>query len=203
MQGEWNGRPASEWCDPRARSGAAGLHVLPARRNRLRVRDPVDEVRRRGVRDGAQSVGRQGAARRAAIPAQPRPDREGRQHRAGRDADGARAGERRREGAMAGEAGARSRLLRHRVSAHLDRGRGLQRGRGVPLSAAQDREELRAGRHPRRRPARRGALLGPVAAGVLRQGRRVAARSERRDLRDPADRGHARRRQSRRDAQAR
>ena len=60
------------------------------------------------------------------------------------------------------------------------------------------REELRAGRHPRRRPARRGALLGPVAAGVLRQGRRVAARSERRDLRHPADRGHARRREPRR-----
>ena len=144
--GEWNGRPASEWCDPRARSGAAGLHVFPACRSGLRVRDPDDEVRRRRVRDGAQSVGRQSAARCAAVSAQPRTDREGGQHRARRDADGARAGERRREGAVAGEAGARPRLLRHRVSAHLDRRGGLQRGCGVPLSAAQDRAELRAGR---------------------------------------------------------
>src|ERR1044072_847474 len=55
-------------------------------------------------------------------------------------------------------------------------------------------------RHPRRRPDRRGALLGPDAAGLLQEGRRLAARSERRDLRDPADRGHARRRQPRRHA---
>ena len=32
----------------------------------------------------------------------------------------------------------------------------------------QERAELRAGRHPRRRPDRRGALLGPRPAGVLR-----------------------------------
>ena len=135
-----------------------------------------------------------------AVSAQPRADREGRYCRAGRDADGAHSGERRREGAVAGQAGARHRLLRHRVPAYLDGRRGLQCGRGVPLSASFQREEFRTGRHPRRRPARRGALLGPVAAGVLRQGRRVAARSERRDLRDPADRGHARRRESRQDA---
>ena len=195
--GRKNGRSAaSQWCDPRARSGAAGVHVLLAGRDRLRLRDEHLEIRRRRVRDGAQSVGRPRAARLPAIHAQPRADREGGLARARRDADGARPGERRREGAVAGQAGARPRLLRHRVAAYLDRGRGLQRGRGVPLSAPEDREELRAGRHPRRRPDRRGALLGPVAAGILREGRRVAARSEGRDFRDPADRGHARRRQS-------
>ena len=42
---------------------------------------------------------------------------------AGRDADGARAGEWRRDGAVAGQAGARHGLLRHRVPAHFERSR--------------------------------------------------------------------------------
>ena len=83
---------------------------------------------------------------------------------AGRDADGPHPGQRRRDGAVAGEAGARHRLLRHRVPAHLD-GRGSrQRGRRLPLSAAQERAALRARRHPRRRPDRRRRATGAVAS---------------------------------------
>ena len=41
--------------------------------------------------------------------------------RAGGDADGAHPGERRREGPVARQAGARSRLLRHRLAAHQQR----------------------------------------------------------------------------------
>ena len=77
-----------------------------------------------------------------------------------RDADGPHAGERRRDGAMAGQAGPRHGLLRHRVPAHFDGRGGRQRGRRLPLSAAEKRDALRAGRHPRRRPDHRGALLG-------------------------------------------
>ena len=105
------------------------------------------------------------------------------------------------EKAVARQAGPRPRLLRHRLPAHLHGGRGLQRGGRLPLSAPQDRRALRARRHPRRRPHRRRALLGPDAAGVLRPRRRVAARPQGRDLRHPADRGHQGRREPRRHPQ--
>ena len=180
--GEWNGR-SSQWCDPRARSGTAGVHVLlPAEidsayaMSTSKYDGVVFEMEHnpwdgKALRDCLQYMLNRAQIVKAGIA------------RARRDADGAHPGERRRESAVAGEAGARSRLLRHRVAAYLDGRRGLQRGRGLPLSAAEDREELRTGRHPRRRPGRRGALLGPGAAGILREGRRVAARPERRDFR--------------------
>ena len=95
------------------------------------------------------------------------------------DADGAHPGQRRRDGAVAGQAGARHRLLRHRVAAHLDGGRGRQRGRRLPLPAPEERAALRARRHPRRRSDRRGPLLGPEPAGLLQEGRRLAARTRR------------------------
>ena len=139
------------------------------------------------------------AARLPAIHAQPRADRQGRARAAG-DADGPHPGQRRRDGAMAGQAGARRRLLRHRVPAHLDGGGSRQRGRRLPLSAAQERAALRTGRHSRRRSDRCGALLGHRPAGVLPEGRRLAAQSAGRDLLHPADRGHPRRREPRRHA---
>ena len=113
-------------------------------------------------------------------------------------ADGAHPAERRRAQPVARQAGARPRRLRRAVAAHLDRRPGLQRGRGLPLSAAEDRAALRAGRHPRRRPDHRGALLGPHPAGVLQEGRRLAARSGRRGAGDADDRGHAGDREPRR-----
>ena len=119
----------------------AGQHALtcfaPAAR-RFGDRDERLEIRRLRVRDGAQSVGRRPAARLPAIHAQPRADRQGRPGAAG-DADGPHPGQRRRDGAMARQAGARHRLLRHRVPAHLDGGGGRQRGRRLPLSAPEER----------------------------------------------------------------
>ena len=51
------------------------------------------------------------------------------------------------------------------------------------------RAALRAGGHPRRRPAPCGSVLGPVPAGLLQEGGCLAARAGRRDLRHPDDRG--------------
>ena len=62
---------------------------------------------------------------------------------------------------------------------------------------------LRAGRHPRRRPDRGRALLGSRPAGILPEGRRLAAQSAGRNFLHPADRGHPRRRKPRRHAQER
>ncbi len=115
--------------------------------------------------------------------------------RAAGDAAGPHPGQRRRDGAVAGQAGARLGLLRHRVPAHLDRRGGRQRGRRLPLSAAQERGELRSGRHPRRRSDGGGALLGRQPAGILPEGRRLAAQSAGRDFLHPADRGYPRRRE--------
>ena len=119
------------------------------------------------------------------------------------NADGPHPGQRRRDGAVAGQAGARHGLLRHRVPAHLDGGGGRQRGRRLPLSAHEERAALRAGRHPRRRPDRGRALLGHRPAGVLPEGRRLAAQPAGRDFLHPADRGHPRRREPRRHAEER
>ncbi len=55
-------------------------------------------------------------------------------------------------------------------------------------------------RHPRRRPDHRGALLGPGPAGILSEGRCLAAQSAGRNLLHPADRGYPRRREPRRHA---
>jgi len=52
--------------------------------------------------------------------------------------DGAHPAERRGEGPVPGQAGARFRGLRHRLAAHQHRRRGAQRGRGLPLSAHED-----------------------------------------------------------------
>ena len=82
-------------------------------------------------------------------------------------------------------------------------GGGRQRGRRLPLSAHEERLALRAGRHPRRRPDRRRALLGHRPAGVLPEGRRLAAQPAGRDFLHPADRGHPRRREPRRHAEER
>ena len=95
------------------------------------------QVRRRRVRDGAQRLGRPGVARLPAVHAEPAADRPVGLARARRDADGAHPAERRREGAVARQAGARPRRLRHRLAAHQHRRAGLQRGRGLPLSAPQ------------------------------------------------------------------
>ena len=127
---------------PRARSRPARADLLHARRNQQRRGDGHVEIRRLRVRDGASAVGRPAVARLPAIHAQPRADRQSRLGGAGRDADGARAGQRRRDGAMARQAGARHGLLRHRVPAHFD-GRGSrQRGRRLPLSAAQETRRI-------------------------------------------------------------
>ena len=97
--------------------------------------------------------------------------------------------ERRRDGAVAGQAGARHRLLRHRFSAYLH-GRGSrERGRRLPLSAIKKR--------PLYEPAGiRGD--GPTAAarywGLASRNITDAPTSgrstQRRDLLHPADRGH-------------
>src|SRR6266446_4794526 len=52
------------------------------------------------------------------------------------------------------------------------------------------RNAVSAGGHPRRRPGAGGALLGADPAGVLRPGRRLAARPAGRDPRDHPVRGH-------------
>ncbi len=195
-----NGRfAASEQRHPRAGSGPARAHLFCAGPRRFRDRHERVEVRRLRVRDGAQSVGQRAAAGLSAIHAQPRADRQGRARSAG-DADGPHPGERRRDGAMAGQAGPRHRLLRRRVPAYLHcRGSG-QRGWRLPLSENEERLALRAGRHPRRRPDGCGPLLGHRPAGVLPEGRRLAAQPARRDFLHPADRGHPRRRKPRRHA---
>ena len=64
------------------------------------------------------------------------------------------------KGAVAGQAGARHRLLRHRVAAHLDGRGGDNAVARLPLSAAEDRDALRAGRHPRRRPGTARRAIG-------------------------------------------
>ena len=179
----------------------AGQHALtcfaPAELNTAIAMSAV-EIRRLRLRDGASAVGRPAVAGLPAIHAQPRADRQSRVRRAGRDADGPRAGERRRDGAVAGQAGPRHGLLRHRVPAHFD-GRGSRQcGRRLPLSAAEKRAALRARRHPRRRPDRGRALLGAEPAGLLPEGRRLAAQSAGRNFLHPADRGHARRGKPRR-----
>ena len=134
-----NGRSAaSEQHHPRPRSGPACAHLLRARPRRFGDRHERVEVRRLRVRDGAQSVGLRPAARLPAVHAQPRTDRQGGTGAAG-DADGPHPGQRHRDGAMAGQAGARRRLLRHRVPAHFDGGGGRQRGRRLPLSAPEER----------------------------------------------------------------
>ena len=51
----------------------------------------------------------------------------------------------------------------------------------------KDAAALRARRHPRRRSDRRGPLLGPEPAGLLQEGRRLAAQQGRRNLLHPAD----------------
>jgi hypothetical protein len=68
--------------------------------------------------------------------------------------------QRRREGAIPRQTGARPRRLWHRVAAHLIGGGGPKRGGRLPLSAPQKRAHVRAGRHPRRRADYRRALLG-------------------------------------------
>ena len=134
-----NGRSAaSEQHHPRPRSGPACADLLCACPRRFGDRHERVEVRRLRVRDGAQSVGRRPAARLPAIHAQPRADRQGGPRAAGQSA-GPHPGQRRRDGAVAGQAGARHGLLRHRVPAHLDGGRGRQRGRRLPLSAHEER----------------------------------------------------------------
>ena len=80
--------------------------------------------------------------------------------RAGGDADGAHSAERQREEPVARQAGARPRLLRHRLAARQHGGGGLQRGRRLPLSAPEEQAALRAGRHPRRRADARRRATG-------------------------------------------
>ena len=143
---------------PRTRSRQARADVLCARRNHQRGSDGDVEIRRLRVRDGAPAVGRPAAARLPAIHAQPRADRQGRLRGAGRDADGARPGERRRDGAVARQAGARHGLLRHRVSAYLDRRGSRQRRGRLPLSAAR---------------AMRRFFTPPASAATARPRRRV------------------------------
>ena len=117
-------------------------------------------VRRRGVRDGAQPVRHQGAARLPAIHAEPPADRRLGQHRAGGDAVRAHPAERRREQPVDRQAGAGYRRLWHRMAARIH-GRGCaQRGAGLPLSAPARGEVLRPAGPARRRAAHRRALLG-------------------------------------------
>ena len=114
-------------------AGPACADLLCASRHRFGHRHEHFEIRRLRVRDGAPALGQQGAAGQPAIHAQPRPDRQSRLGRAGGDADGADPGQRDRDGAMAGQAGARHGLLRHRLPAHLD-GRGSRTTRSPPAA---------------------------------------------------------------------
>ena len=98
-------------------------------------------------------------------------------------------GERQREKPIPRQAGARYRRLRHHLAACRHGRPGLQRRRRLPLSAPQDGAALRADRHPRRFARHGGALLGHQQPGVLQEGRRVAARPERRNPRRSDDRG--------------
>ena len=65
----------------------------------------------------------------------------------------------------------------------------------------KEKSAARAVRPARRRPAYGGALLGPEPAGILRSRRRLAAQSERRDIRHSHDRGSRGPAESRRDAE--
>ena len=100
---------------------------------------------------------------------------------AGRDAVRADPGQWRRAQPVDRQAGPRHRRLRRDLAACQHGRRGAQRGCRLPLSAAGVAPLLRPARAAWRRTAPRRALLGAHAAGVLRAGRRVAARSAGRD----------------------
>ena len=126
---------------PRARAGPAGLHLLLAGRRSM-PRSPCSASKYDGVvfemEHNPWDVAR--AARLPAVHAQPR----ARSRKSGSLApavtpmvrippNGVEMNQWHRQ------AGARPRLLRHRLAAHQHRRRGLQRGRGLPLSAPQER----------------------------------------------------------------
>ena len=163
--GERNGRTsASEWCHPRLEEGKPAFTSFANAEVETAVamsaakydgivfemeHNPWDS---RALRDCLQYM----LNRRAMV--------QGGTLAPSGDADRAHSAQRRRVEPVARQAGARPRRLRHRVAAHLDGRAGLQRRRRLPLSAAADRAALRAGGHPRRRPDRGRALLGPHPA---------------------------------------
>ena len=113
-----------------------------------------------------------------------------RQPGAGRDAVRAHPAQWRRAQPVDRQAGAGLGRVRRGLAAREHRRGRAQRGRRVPLSAAESRR--RTSRRPaRRRAGRRGALLGPDPAGVLRPRRRLAAGAGRRG---PGGRSCAKRR---------
>src|SRR5690606_41823607 len=67
--------------------------------------------------------------------------------------------------------------------------------RALPLPADEGQAALRAGRPARRRPDPGGALLGADPAGLLQEGRRLAAQPRGRAARHPDDRGRRRHRE--------
>ena len=115
-----------------------------------------------------------------------------RQPGAGRDAIRADSAQWRRDQPMGRQAGARPRGLRHRLAACQHRRGGAQRSRLMPLSAPAHGRLLRARRSARRCSGRCGALLGPLAAGILRPRRCVAAQPEGRGIGCDHVRGGAR-----------
>ena len=131
------------------------------------------------------------AARLPAVHAESQADRRARVGVARGDADHPHSAERRRNEPVARQTGARHRRLRRRLAARQHGGAGLQRRRGVPLPARERFAGIRAGRHPRRSARPRRTLLGHHAAGVLQEGRRLAARPRRRDSRHHHVRGRA------------
>ena len=95
--------------------------------------------------------------------------------------------ERRREGAVARQAGARPRLLTAssgRTSRTVEEAYNAVAACRYPR--LKDKPLLRAAGHPRRRADRRGALLGPDPAGILRAADVWPLNPEGRDLRHPA-----------------
>ena len=177
----------------------------PAEIDSARSRCQRPEIRRRRVRDGAQSLGHPRAARqRCNTCSTARQIVQGRLARARGDADGAHS---RRTA---------SRKAQWHAKQALDIG-----VYGIVWPHISTVEEaynaVAACRYPRLKTAPNyepagirgdgptGAVRywGLTPAGILRPRRRVAARSERRDFRHPADGGHARHREPRRDAQRR
>ena len=199
-----NGRSAaSEQRHPRPRSGPARAHLLRARRGRFGDRDERVEVRRLRVRDGAQSVGRPrccatacntcSTARRSPRPGSCPPVTP----MVRIPVNGVEMAQWHAKQAL--DIGCYGIVFPH-ISTVEEAANAVGACRYPRLKNAA---ALRARRHPRRRPDRGGALLGHRPAGVLPEGRRLAAQPAGRDLLHPADRGHPRRRQSRRHAEER
>ena len=150
--------------------------IASACSRRCEVGHPRSALARRRKYDGVvfegehNRLGHPGAARQPAVPAQPRADRQGGLGGAGRHADGAHSGQRRREEPVPRQAGARPRLPTAscgRISARSRR--PITRSRPAAIRACKDKPLYEPAGIRGDGPTPGGALLGRHAAGILRR----------------------------------